>query len=177
MDAAPPRERLYHVSEEGAIALFTPRPAPVLEGEAVVWAVNERCLPNYLFPRDCPRIAWHVAPHTTAADRQRHFTDPAATHAVAFEEAWLERMRTTPLYLYEFAPDPFALHDVGAGYFLARQPVRPISLRRIDDPVAELFARKVELHPCETLWQHHDAIQGSTFYWSIIRMRNAGVRG
>lgn len=176
MHFAERRERLFHASEAGDIVDFVPRPAPVLDGEPVVWAVNERCLPNYLFPRDCPRVAWHIAPHTSRADRLKHFNDPAATHAVAFEDAWRERMHTTSLYLYEFDPDHFALHDVGAGYYLARESIRPICVTRVADPLADLVARNVELHPCDNLWHYFDAIQTTTFNWSMIRMRNAGPR-
>jgi hypothetical protein len=49
---------VYHVSDQIGITLFEPRPAPersVVIGD-VVWAVDEKHLPNYLLPRDCPRV-------------------------------------------------------------------------------------------------------------------------
>ena len=53
--------RLFHVSEESRIKVFNPRPVPSpdagVAGEAV-WAVDEVHLPNYLLPRDCPRVTF-----------------------------------------------------------------------------------------------------------------------
>ena len=54
--------RLFHVSEEGNIGVFHPRlplrkdlPADV----GLVWAIDEKHLPNFLTPRNCPRVCFH----------------------------------------------------------------------------------------------------------------------
>ncbi len=40
----------------------------------VVWALCERTLPDFLTPRDCPRVTYHVSPHTTEEDKKRYFS-------------------------------------------------------------------------------------------------------
>ncbi len=57
--------RLFHFSDDPAIALFVPRPVAVplarsagrewLNGP-LVWATDELHAILYLFPRDCPRV-------------------------------------------------------------------------------------------------------------------------
>ena len=48
---------LFHVSEERGIEEFEPR-APKEGGDPVVWAIHAVRLPNYLVPRDCPRVTY-----------------------------------------------------------------------------------------------------------------------
>ena len=74
--------RLFHVSEEPDIRVFVPRlPSRRDLDPAVglVWAIDEACLPNFLTPRNCPRVTYHVGAQTTAGDRQRFFSSPGAT--------------------------------------------------------------------------------------------------
>ena len=51
--------RLFHVSDDPQISNFEPRlikdPNLGPNGK-MVFAINERMLPNYLLPRDCPRV-------------------------------------------------------------------------------------------------------------------------
>ena len=53
--------RLFHVSEQANIGEFVPRcPArgDLDPAVALVWAIDEARLPNYLTPRDCPRVTY-----------------------------------------------------------------------------------------------------------------------
>jgi len=54
--------RLFHVSEENNIAEFIPR-VPDRENFdksiGLVWAIDEARLPNFLTPRNCPRVAYY----------------------------------------------------------------------------------------------------------------------
>ena len=55
--------RLFHVSEENNIKIFHPRQPSrndLNKSVGLIWAINEICLPNYLTPRDCPRVTYHV---------------------------------------------------------------------------------------------------------------------
>ena len=105
MTAAP---RLFHVSEDAAIARFDPRPVPSpdagVAGDAV-WAVAESHLPNYLLPRDCPRICFRPGPGTTHSDRQTFLI--GARRVVAIEASWLDRVRDCALAVYEMPPETF----------------------------------------------------------------------
>jgi len=82
-------------------------------------------------------------------------------------------MAAAKLYLYEFSPQGFALFDEGAGYYARETAVAPLSVRRVDDLLAELVARDVELRVMPSLWPLHDAVVASTLQFSCIRMRNA----
>lgn len=96
--------RLFHVSEEPDIAEFEPRPVgswdPRVSGLAV-WAIDEAHLPNYLLPRDCPRVTHTCDTQTTLADRERFFGVSRAARIVAIEPAWLDSALHSPIRLYE----------------------------------------------------------------------------
>lgn len=169
--------RLFHVSEDAGIARFDPRPPPSADAGVVgdaVWAIAEPFLPNYLLPRDCPRICFCVGPQTTADDRDRFLG--AARHVVAFEADWLERVRATPLALYEMPPAAFAEALPEAGYWIARDSVTPARLTIVDDALAALADRGVEVRVLQDFWPLCDAVAGSSLRFSIIRKRNARPR-
>lgn len=71
--------RLFHVSEESGIRVFEPR-IPLRKDldqtVGLVWAIDEKRLPNFLTPRDCPRVTYHVGENTTEEDRKRFFSSP-----------------------------------------------------------------------------------------------------
>lgn len=171
--------RLFHASEDPNIQLFEPRPAPSpgsgLEGEAV-WAVSESHLPNYLLPRDCPRVTFAAAAKTTEEDRRRFLTGDPHSRVIALEEGWLPRIRSCELYLYEFSPTTFECLDPGAGYYVSRVPVKPISRTLISDLLSELENRSAVVRFLPNLWELRDAVASSTLEFSIIRFRNAAER-
>ena len=166
---------LFHVSERDDIDVFTSRLAPGTS-DPVVWAIDDAHLPNYLFPRDCPRICFYALPSTFEADIERHLGVKRGLHVVAIEETWLERCRMAELSIYQFESMGFECRDAGAGYFVSRKPVRPVGRRRLKNPVEELMARGVEIRVAESLWPIQDAIVNSTLQFSCIRMRNARPR-
>ena len=168
--------RLFHVSEDPNISIFIPRTperADLDPSVPLVWAIDEDRLPNFLTPRDCPRVAYHVTPETTLADRQRFFTSPTHEHAVIIEDGWFEVMRGTTLWLYEFAPAAFELQDAVAGYYVAKSAQTPIGKYCIDDLFGELFRRDVEVCIVNNLRAVAEDVQQSTLGWSLCRMRNA----
>lgn len=170
-----PAMRLFHVSEESDIAQFVPRiPSrdDLDKSKGLVWAVNERCLPNYLLPRDCPRVAYHAADATSPEDIEKFFSG-VSRHCVAIEHGWYQRVARTSLYLYEFDTANFYLQDDVAGYYISEQTETPISMVRIDDLFAAQFERGVEIRLLDNLWPLAKAVQGSTLNWSLCRMRNA----
>ena len=94
---------------------------------------------------------------------------------MAFEHAWLDRVRSARLFCYELPPQSFELVDSCAGYFASRTPVEPLSVRIIDDCLGELARRGVEIRVLPNLWHVHDAVMKSTLAYSMIRMRNAAA--
>lgn len=64
--------------------------------------------------------------------------------------------------------------DEGAGYYVTADSVRPQGVRRVDDLLGEIAARRdVELRVTPSLWPLRDAVLASTLQYSFIRMRNA----
>jgi hypothetical protein len=171
-----PMLRLFHVSEEPGITLFEPRPVPSpdagITGDAV-WAIDEEHLPNYLLPRDCPRVTYTLRAATSAEDRRRFFDPSRARRIIVLEEAWRHRLAGSDIYLYEMPAPPFAPVDASAGYYIARHAVKPISSQKIADPLAEIAARKCEVRWSENLRLLHEEIRKSTLDFSTIRLRNA----
>jgi hypothetical protein len=161
---------LFHVSEEPGIAEFTPRPSKYTT-DPVVWAVDDEKIRNYLVPRDCPRVTYYAGAETAPEDRARFLGTSAAV--VAIEAAWWIRIRSFTLYRYRLPPDTFACLDECAGYFVSREPVRPQRVEIIEDPIAEMLGRGVELRILPALGPLRDSIVASTLQFSIIRMRKA----
>jgi hypothetical protein len=171
--------RLFHISENGGLVRFEPRSPPSTDAGVsgqVVWAIDEQHLPNYLLPRDCPRVTFCASERTTAEDRAKFLAHSTARRIVAVESAWLQRIRSCRLFLYDLPDDAFELADTSAGYWIARTAVAPSGVIEISDTLGEMLTRDVELRLLPNLWLLHDAVVASTLDFSIIRMRNARPR-
>ncbi|SDN10316.1 hypothetical protein SAMN05518871_103300 [Psychrobacillus sp. OK028] len=165
--------RLFHISEEDSISIFMPRipkRKDLKNRTPLVWAINEECLPNYLTPRNCPRVTYHCNEKTTLEDKKNFLSSDTITHVVAIEHKWFERMGNTNLFLYEFDPTDFYQQDRGAGYFVTEKPQTPINKIVIDDLFAELIKRNVEVRIIDNLWNLCEKIRKTSFDWSMCRM-------
>jgi hypothetical protein len=166
---------LFHVSEKSDIAVFEPRPAPSASGGVVgdaVWAIDQDHLAHYLLPRECPRVALRVGPHTTPSDRSQFFA-AGEEKVIAVEFDWYARIQGTPLYIYEFAPAGFQMVDRIAGYWISRQAVKPAAKRKITNVVEEIVQRGYRLRLLPNLQALSRDAAASSVQFSIIRMRNA----
>lgn len=171
--------RLFHVSEENNIQAFEPR-IPTRDdldkAVGLVWAIDEKRLPNFLTPRNCPRVAYHVGKDTTESDRCKFFTSTSVTYAVVIESDWFEKMKNTTLYLYEFDVDDFVLQDDVAGYYVAKTTQIPKAKYQLNDLFGELIKRNVEIRITNSLWDIADEVKASTLNWSLCRMAYAKLR-
>lgn len=171
--------KLYHVSEEKDIGLFIPR-KPIREdmkhSPPLVWAVNERGLPNFLTPRDCPRVTCHKNENTSEKDITAIFSSESVEHLIAVEHAWYEEMKEVRLYIYEFDSEDFYLQDEVAGYYVSEKQQVPIDVRTVEDVFHELAKRNVEVRLLPDLSGLREKIVSSSMNWSMCRMRNAGKR-
>ena len=168
------KPEVFHVSENGDIEVFHPLEAPNpdagLEGKAV-WAIASSHLANYLLPRDCPRVTYRPGKLTNEIDMQKYF--PHKKHVIVVEEAWLSRIESTELFLYEFDSSDFELWDECAGYYISRSKVRPRKLHRLKNLREEIESREVDFQVLPNLQLLKDEIASSSLAFSIIRMRNA----
>jgi hypothetical protein len=128
-------------------------------------------------PRDCPRVTYYAHPESDPADVERFFGHTAARYIVAIESRWLDAVRNGRLYCYELPADTFTMINDGAGHYISREPVVPLSMRIVADLLGELAQQDVELRITPSLWPLRDAVLNSTLQFSFIRMRNAAPSG
>jgi Family of unknown function (DUF6886) len=172
--------RLFHFSEAGDIHSFHPRPVNVrserkpdemwLNGP-LVWAVDEDRQATYLFPRDCPRILLWPTDATSGDDLEAWWGKRTCSMIANVEWTWFERLRDQVLFRYELPADTF-LPTSDEWMWVSKQSVEPIAVDRLDDLLAALRAREVELRLMESLHPLRD-VWGSTLHASGIRLRNA----
>lgn len=109
--------KLYHVSEEPGIEIFTPRPSPQAYNKItgnVVFAISDNMLHNYLLPRDCPRVTYFAKENSLKTDIETYIGDTDKRYIINIEKSWIERVKNAKLYLYDFPVDSFELLDKGA---------------------------------------------------------------
>lgn len=173
--------RLFHFSDDPGIAIFHPRPVRVsvdrpagqqwLNGP-LVWATDEAHELLYLFPRECLRIVVWPTQHTTGEDKAAWFGAAANSRAIAhIERAWEDRLTHGVVYRYHVPVERFDDVD-DVGMWVSNTPVVPSHMDVLDDLIAELQSRNVELRimdsltPLKGVWQ-------TTLHASGIRLRNA----
>ena len=169
--------RLFHVSEEANIEVFIPR-IPLREdmdkSKGLVWALTEEHLPQFLTPRECPRVTYRIADTTTQNDIKKFFSS-SSRYCVAIEHGWYEKMASTTLYVYEFDTVNFYFDD-RAGFYVSDKTEKPIALTVYNDLFGELFRRNVEIRMIDNLWDFADKVKESTLNFSICDMANAKPR-
>ncbi len=170
--------QLYHVSEEPDIRIFEPRKPKRQDLDpdvGLVWALCERTLPNFLTPRNCPRVTYHIGKNTTVNDIENHLPS-GISHAVIIEDSWLEQMKKTTLYLYVFESRDFYLQDEVAGYYVSEKTHIPVKKIVVNDLIGELGMRGVILRTAGNLWDISEEIKQTSFNWSNCRMAFAKPR-
>jgi hypothetical protein len=163
---------IFHVSDQPGIARFQPRPAATMpDAGRIVWAIDAAKLPNYLVPRDCPRVTFGAGPLTTLDDRERFGVGDG--RVIVIEADWLRRVCASTLHIYELPAEGFRLVDAIAGYWVSSSSVEPLRWSAVTDLPAAIVSHGAELRVVHRLWQIHDTIAKSTLAFSMIRMRNA----
>jgi hypothetical protein len=111
-------ENIFHISENGEIEIFKPRPSPShFENldRNVVFGISDKLLHNYLLPRDCPRVTYYASAETSPADKEK-FLPAAADFFIAIEAKWLPIIQKTTLFCYEFDGETFSIIDECADF-------------------------------------------------------------
>jgi hypothetical protein len=171
--------RLFHISEEDNIRIFQPRRPErddLDKTVELVWAIDEQRLPNFLTPRNCPRVTYHIGQNTSELDKKEFFSSSTLSHGVVIESKWFERMKTTTLFLYEFVSDDFKLQDNVAGYYVSTKAQIPKDKIELYDLFGELMKRNIEIRIVDNLWDIADKVKISTLNWSLCRMSYAQPR-
>ncbi|MBI1338926.1 hypothetical protein GC169_01780 [bacterium] len=172
-------DHLFHVSEQGGIGCFHPRPPPAPEvgpGHDCVWSIAYSHLPNYLSPRDCPRVIVRRGEATSEGDADRFLG--GASCVMTIEGDWAGRMAATGIYVYPFEAGPhWRLQDAPSRNFVSARSIISVGCVFVPNPAAALAARDVELRFSDDLRSHADAVAASSIAFSIIRLRNARPAG
>jgi len=172
---------VLHFSEDPTIERFVPHVAPTsAETEAYVWAVGRDRVPDYWFPRQCPRaMAWTV-PGTSEMDRDRIIGAGCGFRVHAIEYGWLEAMRAARLYAYRLPAGPFRpIASPGAEphAMVATETVEPLGpAEAVGDLLACHSEAGIQLRVLDNLWSFWDQVVTSTLGHSGIRLRNAKPR-
>lgn len=168
--------RLFHVSEEANIQEFLPRipyRKDMDKSKGLVWALTEPSFPNWLTPRDCPRVGYRVTEETTNDDISSFFCS-SSRHCITIENAWYERMANTTLYVYEFEDTHFYF-DETAGFYVSDKREIPIAVVKYDNLFDELFKRNIEVRIVNNLWTLAEKVKTSSLKWSLCRMGYAQI--
>jgi hypothetical protein len=163
--------RLYHISETPDIKEFVPQPSR-RKDKNLVWAIAEDKVPNYLLPRDCPRVTFFPKDGSVPADINRLMGYTDARAVIAIEKKWIPIIQNTIIYKYEFNPKDFVLEDKSAGYYVLDKPQKPIAVTTINNILNELLKYDIELRIMSSLWKIREAVIKSSSDFSIIKMQN-----
>jgi hypothetical protein len=167
-------QHVYHVSEASNIEVFQPRVPPTSAAgtqSPVVWAVDRSYLPNYLVPRECPRVTFQRTSASSKPDEERLLGFGEASHVVAIESAWYQTALGSTIWVYEFSPGSFACADATAGYFVSPLAVSPVGRRQVMNPLVEIVRMGVELRVVPSLLALAKEVVSSSLAFSCIRMR------
>jgi hypothetical protein len=167
-------EPLLHFSEDPSIDRFVPHVPPTNPSQAPgVWAIDAEHAPVYWFPRNCPRGAVWADTDEQHAVLQSTF-QTTAKRVQATELAWLDRVRSARLFVYEFDRMPFEPWPDADGQWIARVPVEPLRVRALGDLLDLHASAGIELRFVPDIWPFWRAVLGSGLPFSGVRLRNAG---
>ena len=168
---------LWHVSENGGIERFEPRANERHDSpEALVWAIDDKHVPAYWFPRDCPRGTFWAVETTSDEDVERFLTGDRGRRVHAIESGWLDELRAGRLFAYRLPNDTFEPYGRAAGHWVSREPVEPLAIEELGDLLARHAAEGIELRLVPELPPLWDRVIASTLEFSGIRLRNLGGR-
>lgn len=170
---------VFHFSEDPTITEFVPHVAKTADDpRPLVWAVGEDRVPDYWFPRQCPRAMAWVLPTTTEEDR-RYLLGPGSHRRVhAVEYRWLDRIAGCELFRYTLPADTFELVVGDAPHaYVSQAAVAPLGPPDPLPPLLELHERaRIQLRVLDNLWPWWDKVVETTLGHSGVRLANARPR-
>lgn len=170
--------RLFHFSDRDDIELFSPRPPKRHpDAEAFVYAIDEWHSPNYLFPRDCPRIGVWPTESTSTDDRDTFQAFSTGRMKFWIDAQFKSAWRKGSIYRYEFdaKADFIDCHDHGV--WVSRETIRPITQELIVDLPGAAKSAGVEVEVVPSLvdvarrfYDFEAKVFTTTLHVSMIRM-------
>ena len=164
---------LFHFSDDGGLTRFAPHvPSTNPSHPPAVWAMDAEHSPLYWFPRRCPRISvWADDDAQREVLRSEFGTD--AGRICAAETGWIEAMRTSRIYRYEFDGAQFEPWTEADGEYISGEVVRPLGVEVLDDLLALHAAADLELRFTPRLGTLMDRMLASGLPFGFVRIRDA----
>ncbi len=164
---------LHHFSEDPSIVRFEPHiPRSNPKQRPAVWAIDAEHAPLYWFPRDCPRVtAWPRNSGERVEFRKRLVTSARRLHAI--EATWLDRMRTTQLYRYDFDGRDFTPWPEASGQWISHEAVESVAVTAMSDLVGAHLEARIELRLVADLWPLVELVKSGRWDFSCVRLVNA----
>lgn len=164
---------VHHFSEDPSIVRFEPHvPRTNPDQQPAVWAIDPVHAPLYWFPRDCPRVtAWPRDLDERREFRQRLGTNAHRLHAI--ETTWLDRLRTTQLFRYDFDASDFTPWSEASGHWVSDHVVEPIAVSAVGDLVDAHDRAHIELRLLANLWPLVESVTAGPWDFSCVRLVNA----
>ncbi|MEL6275679.1 MAG: DUF6886 family protein, partial [Bacteroidota bacterium] len=167
--------QLYHISEDGNIQEFLPRPSKSQWGfHSYVWAITDQRLHNYLLPRDCPRICLVKNEESLQYDWAFGPQDMEYTAKIFVPINWRERVESASLYRYSFTSEHFRCVDEIAGYYVSKEREVPAEVVPISSCPSALQQRGISIVylSVDELRALEELVTKYLTQYSIIRWRN-----
>ena len=168
--------RLFHISEDSNIEVFRPKipnRSDLDKSIGLVWAIKEEKLSNFLTPRNCPRVGYHMNDKVSDETREKFFSSGESNSCLIIEDIWVEAVLKTTLYIYEFDVSDFYLQDEAAGYYVSQKTQKPIDKIVIHNILDELMKRNVEVRIVPSLESISNKVRQSKLDWSLCKMKYA----
>jgi hypothetical protein len=168
---------VWHVSDDGSIDRFEPRANPEHDSpDSLVWAIDDRHVPAYWFPRECPRGTFWAIATTSDDDVDRFLSGDRARRVHAIQGDWLDRFRRARVFAYRLPDEPFVPYGRAAGYVVSSEAVEPLEVIELDDLLGRHAAAGIELRIVPDLRGLWERVIESTLEFSGIRLRNLDRR-
>ena len=87
--------------------------------------------------------------------------------------SWLDRMRTTELYRYDFDPAPFNTRSKASGQWTSYRAVEPLAVVAIGNLIDLHAEAQIELRLVPNLWPLVELVNDDRWAFSIVRIGNA----
>jgi hypothetical protein len=161
---------VHHFSEDPSIDRFEPHiPKTNPSQPPAVWAIDPEHSPLYWFPRNCPRVtAWPRNVDERTEFRRRLATNASRVHAI--ETTWLDRVRTTQLYRYDFDASDFAPWPEASGQWISREVVEPVAVTAMGNLVDAHYEARIELRLVPNLWPLVELVRDGPWDFGCVRL-------
>ncbi len=112
--------------------------------------------------------AWPRGHEERSEFRRRLATSAHRVHAI--ETAWLDRVRATQLYRYDFDAGDFDPWPEASGQWISHEVVEPLAVTAMGDLVDAHREARIELRLVPNLWPLVELVKDGPWDFSCVRL-------